>query len=397
LPPPAEPRRPGGWSRAGLIGSGLMVALVIWTLGSTLLPAGSSMIALYGSMAFTLLTPHVAIVALVATALAGAVAVRSRARAGFVLAAFGALGFAATAAIIASISGAARSAGGSVDPLAALTLTTSARRPDSVLTYAHPEGERLKALVWMPEPAARAAPVLLFIAGGGWVSVDQSTFHSDAAWYAQRGWLVISVEYRLAAPGRATWDKAPHDVACALAWAAAHAADLGADPKKIVLIGQSTGGNLALNLGWSAANAAAPSHCTAHDTPPVPRAVVASYPVADPALNYWDGSMEGKAVIPGSTDLYLGGSAAEYPERLRAITSASHLSRDIPPTLVFLPARDDFVPAQGTRSLAAAARRVGADVTLVEVPFANHAFDFAGLGQQFARTVTARFLDSAIR
>lgn len=59
--------------------------------------------------------------------------------------------------------------------------------------------------------------MILYIHGGGFTIGKSTETAADLRWFADRGWLVVSVEYRLFGPGNPTWDKAPDDVACALA------------------------------------------------------------------------------------------------------------------------------------------------------------------------------------
>ena len=109
---------------------------------------------------------------------------------------------------------------------------------------------------------------------------------ANICWFADRGWLVISAEYRLSTVAESTWDSAPDDMACALAWTTQNAARFGGDPQRVVIAGQSAGGNLAINLGYGAASGQAQSGCGGQV--PVPAAVVVYVPVVDPqdAYNY---------------------------------------------------------------------------------------------------------------
>jgi acetyl esterase len=99
--------------------------------------------------------------------------------------------------------------------------------------------------VYTPDAAAGGdAGALIWIHGGGWVigSVDESD--PITRLLADRsGAVVISVEYRLAPehPFPAGYD----DCVAALDWVVASAAELGVDPSRIAIGGDSAGGNLA--------------------------------------------------------------------------------------------------------------------------------------------------------
>lgn len=87
-------------------------------------------------------------------------------------------------------------------------------------------------------------PVVVFIHGGGWVSGDLDTHHVLASAIANRAQaLVLSVDYRLSPehPFPAGLD----DSYAALEWAASHAAEIGGDPTRLAIAGDSAGGNLA--------------------------------------------------------------------------------------------------------------------------------------------------------
>lgn len=87
-------------------------------------------------------------------------------------------------------------------------------------------------------------PLLLFLHGGGFVLGNLDT-HDELARMltAKVGAVTVSVAYRLAPEN--PFPAASDDCLAALAWAAANARDLGADPARLVVIGDSAGGNLA--------------------------------------------------------------------------------------------------------------------------------------------------------
>jgi acetyl esterase len=88
------------------------------------------------------------------------------------------------------------------------------------------------------------APVVVYFHGGGFVIGDLELNDPWCRWFVQRsGFPMVSVDYRLAPehPFPAPLD----DCAEATAWVAGHAAELGGDPAKVVVLGTSAGGNLA--------------------------------------------------------------------------------------------------------------------------------------------------------
>ncbi|WKG05910.1 alpha/beta hydrolase [Mycolicibacterium sp. HK-90] len=94
-----------------------------------------------------------------------------------------------------------------------------------------------------PDPA-RALPIIVFAHGGGFVFCDLDT-HDDLCRSLSNGVgaVVISVDYRLAPESR--WPTAAEDTYAALCWASASAGDLGGDASRLVVAGDSAGGNLA--------------------------------------------------------------------------------------------------------------------------------------------------------
>ena len=94
--------------------------------------------------------------------------------------------------------------------------------------------------VGLPEPSA----LLVFFHGGGWVIGTRAT-HDNAVRYLAKhaGIRVLSIEYRLAP--EFPFPAAAEDALAAFEYAHAKASDLGADPDRIAVGGDSAGGNLA--------------------------------------------------------------------------------------------------------------------------------------------------------
>ena len=283
---------------------------------------------------------------------------------------------------VGRIAAAASANGGRVDPLAALDLSSPARpEADGWLTYNAVDGRAMRIGVWKPRLPERNAPVLYLVHRGGWNDGmgDARSSGAEADWWRNRGYLVFSVEYRLASAAYATWDKAPADVACGLGWVAQHASDLGGDPKRIVVLGASAGGNLALNLGYQASMGQARPSCGV--SVPVPAAVVAYVPIVDPQYVYDHGQAVGGRETKALVENYIGGRPDRHADRMRAISTDTYLSRDAPRTLVVEPEEDGYVPAESVFRFCDRARTAGVNVTTVRMPVYNH---FSSYGNSLA-------------
>jgi acetyl esterase len=87
-------------------------------------------------------------------------------------------------------------------------------------------------------------PVLVYFHGGGWVLGNIESHENICRALANSaGMIVIAVEYRLAPEH--CFPAAALDAYAATAWAAAHATEIGGDPQRIAVGGDSAGGNLA--------------------------------------------------------------------------------------------------------------------------------------------------------
>lgn len=106
-----------------------------------------------------------------------------------------------------------------------------------------------------PSPAERLAvfsqvkplsPLVILIHGGGWrLQRNPTEFGSQAASLQKQGFAVFDVNYDQTSPTERAFPLETGDIAAATAWAIAHAAEYGANPADVVMIGGSAGGQLA--------------------------------------------------------------------------------------------------------------------------------------------------------
>ena len=105
-----------------------------------------------------------------------------------------------------------------------------------------PAGDVPVRIYWPDSPGP--LPALVYVHGGGWVICDLDTYEAMCRITANRvGCVIVSVDYRLAPEH--PFPAAAEDAYAAARWVAEHATELGADPRRVAIAGDSAGGNLA--------------------------------------------------------------------------------------------------------------------------------------------------------
>lgn len=141
-------------------------------------------------------------------------------------------------------------------------------KPD--LLYAVHDGVELLGDLYLPRGLDRA-PVLVAVHGGGFQLGDRKFYRYWGPYLAAHGYAVFSIEYRLMKPGVKTWPGAASDTKAAVQFVRANALELGLDPKRIALIGDSAGAYLASLVGLAGEEA-----LLSNDYRSAPNAAVAS-------------------------------------------------------------------------------------------------------------------------
>jgi acetyl esterase/lipase len=266
---------------------------------------------------------------------------------------------------------------------------------DTEAVFATVAGAELHAELWFPEGAAEAEaasfPAVVFVHGGAFQAGFPGTRPLLMEAFERAGIVGIDIEYRLAPPPR--WSEAPGDVLCALAWLRTATELRMVDPSRVVIVGESSGGSLALVAGYAAGTDAVPSSCPAAGTPLVPAGVVAIAPTADLAGIWQDATI---ADVSGGRfpEAYIGGSPAEFPERYAAAEPFRLLRANLPPTLILSGEIDRLVRVERLVSFAERIRAAGSTVELLVAPFAGHGFDGepASFGDQLVEALVPAFV-----
>ena len=105
-------------------------------------------------------------------------------------------------------------------------------------------GGTIHLRIYTPKTGKDAYPVLVYYHGGGWVIADLDTYNASAEGLAnQVEAVVVSVAYRQAPEYK--FPTAHNDSYAAYEWVVKNAASIKGDSKKIAVVGESAGGNLA--------------------------------------------------------------------------------------------------------------------------------------------------------
>jgi acetyl esterase/lipase len=116
------------------------------------------------------------------------------------------------------------------------------------IVYAQPGGESLQADAYLPDSPV-PVPAIITMHGGSWRSGTKSAYGYIGAFFAANGYALFSLDYRMLAKEKNRYPAAADDVRAALRYVREHAAELNVDARRIVLMGDSAGAQLAALVG----------------------------------------------------------------------------------------------------------------------------------------------------
>jgi len=206
------------------------------------------------------------------------------------------------------------------------------------IEYKQVDSISLQLDIYKLKNLSEAAPALIFIHGGSWSKGKRSDYLPYLLDYAQKGYVTVTVSYRLA--GVAKFPAAEQDVQAAVQWIREHASDHMIDPEKLALVGGSAGGHLAMLAGYAEET---PGHKV--------QAIVNFYGPADLTTEYARNREECLN--------FLGETYMENPGLYLQASPRSHISPDDPPTLTFHGTIDSLVPVSQSDSLHQWLKRAG--------------------------------------
>jgi acetyl esterase/lipase len=201
------------------------------------------------------------------------------------------------------------------------------------------------------QPRARSAAVVFFF-GGAWMIGDVSELVPPAEYLASRGASVILVDYRVFCRNGVNIVDEVADSKSAIRWIRSHADELGIDPRRIAVSGESSGGHLALSTAMFEELDAKNEDRTVSSKPNL---VVLFYPCVDETTEE-ERSYGGDAIGARGKD----------------VSPIYHIRRGLPPTLVFQGTADSLYGEN--RKYCDAVKSKGNRCDFVEYKDAPHGF-----------------------
>ena len=210
--------------------------------------------------------------------------------------------------------------------------------------------------LYLPPASGQPTPVVINIHGGGWnkgTKESQSGFNG----FFRKGWAVANVEYRLSqqAPAPA----AVEDVRCALIYLINNAKRLHIDPAKIVIMGGSAGGHLALMGGLLENDHRFDTNCPTKSTVKV-LAIIDKYGITD--VGAWPSKSAGQWLGPHARD-------TKFEQ---SVSPLYQVKRTSPPTFIVHGDADPTVPYAQSVALHKKLLEMGVKTEFMTVPGGQH-------------------------
>ncbi|MFX0098431.1 MAG: alpha/beta hydrolase [Candidatus Hodarchaeota archaeon] len=269
------------------------------------------------------------------------------------------------------------------------------------VVYKNVEGCDIKAdIYWDPDVIEEeTAPVIIWIHGGALIGGKRDNISRDHLfWYLSAGYVLISIDYRLAPETKVSG--IIEDLQDAFKWVSKSAKDHAPiDPTRVVVVGHSAGGYLALMSGFC--------------VDPLPSAIVSFYGYGD-FIGWYDTPDEFylkqpivtreqayEAIGPGPTTgdnrvergafyLYcrqqgiwtqevVGVNPVKNPSGLDPYCPLRNVTSNFPPTLLIHGVNDMDVPIKQAELMAEKLANAGVEYQFIPVQGAGHGFDGGGI------------------
>jgi acetyl esterase/lipase len=230
------------------------------------------------------------------------------------------------------------------------------------ITYLTANNWEAKLDVYQARDATTPNPTLVYFHGGGWVAGSKEGSSLTFLPFLSMGWNVVNVEYRLAKISLAP--AAVQDALCALRWVHRNGKEYNVDTNRLVVMGNSAGGHLALTTGMTPASESLDSLCPGNEELKV-AAVINWYGITDVNELLAGANMRNFAVA------WLGGMP-NREELAKRVSPLTYVRAGLPPIISIQGDADPTVPYSQNVRLHQALDKAGIRNELVTVPGGKH-------------------------
>jgi acetyl esterase/lipase len=246
--------------------------------------------------------------------------------------------------------------------------------PVNDVVYYRPGADELKIDLVLPKGDG-PFPAIVCLDGGGWTTGSRKHMSKTLAVMGRRGFVAAAPDVRLAPKYR--YPACLDDAREAVRWLRANASKYKVDPKRIGVMGLSTGGHLALLL---AATTPGEVQCVAGFSAPVD---LASDQMQTPELLKHN-------LVP-----LLGGTPKEKPDAYRSASPLRYDLKGMPPVFLAHGSEDNLVPLAHARMFREKVGAAGGTVKLMVLEGEGHTWRGANLLRSIDRMLT--FLDESLK
>lgn len=234
------------------------------------------------------------------------------------------------------------------------------------ITYCTAGDVALKMDIYLPTiKAAEPAPTIVYVHGGSWLSGDKWEIGLAGEQLASAGYVVASVNYRLAPDYR--WPAQIEDVKCAIRYLRANSSTYNLDPNRIGTWGSSAGGQLVSLLGLAGQNAGFDVGQYMDQSSSVQAVVDMFGPTDLTAYNPDD-------YAKGVGEKVFGIKPGQTSDVLAKASPVTYVTGGAPPFLILQGDKDTLVPPGQSQELYDKLQAAGDQARLVMVKNAGHAF-----------------------
>lgn len=216
--------------------------------------------------------------------------------------------------------------------------------------------------LYLPPAKTGPSPIVINIHGGGWNKGNKES-QTGFSGFFKRGYAVANIGYRLT--GVATAPAAVEDTRCALIYLISNAKKLNIDVNKIVIMGGSAGGHLALMAGLLENNHIFDTNCKGTENIKV-AAIIDKYGITD----VWDWGY-GPIKTSKSATSWLGARANDK-DFARSVSPLYQVKKTSPPVFIVHGDADPIVPYQHSVALKAKLDELGVKNEFITVKGGQH-------------------------